>query len=312
MQIDAMKVFCDVVETKSFSRAAALNSITQTAVTRKIQGIEERLGCRLLVRSRGRRGHATTAEGEIFYAGCREIIGRYREIVERVAESKGEVSGVVRVETVYTVGLHELPQHVKSFLRLYPRAKIHIEYNRTNRIYDDCLSERADLGIVAYPAEQPRIGVIPFRTDRLVVICAPDHALAKREEVTLGELEGVAFIGFEPDIPTRRAVDSHAAEAGVALDIHMEFDNIETIKRSVEVGLGVSVVPRMTVAQEVKVGTLVAIPLAPAIDRPIGIIFKRGRPFTLTARRFVELLQGAAAPEGVHEDEPDARSNSSS
>ena len=72
MQIDDMKVYCDVVETKSFSRAAALNSITQTAVTRKIQGIEERLGCRLLVRSRGRRGHATTAEGELFYAGCRD------------------------------------------------------------------------------------------------------------------------------------------------------------------------------------------------------------------------------------------------
>lgn len=293
-----MKVFCDVIETGSFSRAAALNSLTQTAVSRKIKAIEDRLGCRLVIRSKGRRGHATTAEGELYYEGCREILGRYRELVERIAESKGEVSGVVRVETVYSVGLHELPQHVKTFLRLYPKARIHLEYDRTNRIYDDCLSERVDLGIVAYPAEQQRIGVIPLRTDRLVAICAPDHALAQRKRLTLADLEGVPFIGFEPDIPTRRAIDRQAGDAGVALEVLMEFDNIETIKRSVEVGLGVSVVPRNTVVQEVRVGTLVAIPLVPAIDRPIGVIFKRGRPFTLTARRFVELLQHARDSQG--------------
>jgi LysR family transcriptional regulator, transcriptional activator of the cysJI operon len=293
VQLDDMKVFCDVVETGSFSRAGALNSVTQTAVSRKIQAIEESVGCRLIDRSKGRRGHAPTPAGEIYYDGCREILARYREIVERIGETRGEVSGTVRVETVYSVGLHELPQHVKEFMRRYPQAKIHIEYNRTNRIYDNCLSERADLGIVAYPTEQPRIGVIELNKDRMVLICAPDNRLARRRSVTFADLGGMPFIGFEKDIPTRRAVDRHSSAAGVSLDVRMEFDNIETIKRSVEVGLGVSVVPRNTVQQEVRVGTLAAVPIAPAIDRPVGIIFKRGRPFTLTARRFIEVVRGA-------------------
>jgi DNA-binding transcriptional LysR family regulator len=295
MDLDSMKVFCDVVETGSFSRAAMLNSLTQAAVTRKIQGIEGQLGCRLIDRSKGRKVHAPTAAGAMYYEGCRKILSSYRALVERIGDARGDVGGTVRVETVYSVGLHELPSHVKDFLRLYPRAQIHIEYNRTNRIYDDCMSERADLGIVAYPAEQRRIGVIPFRTDRLVLICAPGHRLAAKRTVRFEDLDGVPFVGFEGDIPTRLAIDRHAEAAGCSLDVQMAFDNIETIKRSVEVGLGVSVVPRGTVEQEVRVNALRAIPIVPACERPIGIIFKKGRPFSLTAHRFVELLTGQAA-----------------
>jgi len=302
MHLNDMKVFCDVVETGSFSRAAALNSLTQTAVSRKIQALERQLGTLLVERSKGRRNHATTPAGALFYDGSRDILVRYRELVERIGESAGEVSGTVRVATVYTVGLHELPRYVRSFLQLYPKARIQVEYNRTNRIYDDCLSERIDLGIVAYPTEQPRIGVIPMRTDRLVAIFAPDHPLAGLASVGFPDLAGLPFISFEKDIPTRQAIDRHARAAGVDLDVGMEFDNIETIKRSVEVGLGVSVVPSMTVVQEARVGSLRAVPLLPAIDRPIGVIFKRGRAFSTAARLFVDLVAGtspdAAARQG--------------
>jgi LysR family transcriptional regulator, transcriptional activator of the cysJI operon len=298
MDLDSMKIFADVVETGSFSRAAALNSLTQTAVSRRIQAVEGRLGCRLIERSKGRKGIVTTAAGDIYYEGCKDLLQCYRSIVERIGEAGGEVTGTLRVATVYSVGLHELPRHVKDFLRQYPRASIHVEYNRTNRIYDDCLSGRADLGIVAYPTEQPRIGVIPLRTDELVMICAPDHPLASRPSVGFGDLSEVPFVGFEPDIPTRRAVDRHAREAGVALAVTMAFDNIETIKRSVEVGLGISVVPRGTVEREVQTGTLAAVRLVPRCERPVGAIYRRGQPLTLTARKFVELLtqrQGGAA-----------------
>jgi DNA-binding transcriptional LysR family regulator len=301
MDLSAMKVFCDVIETGSFSRAAALNSLTQTAVTRKVQVIEEQLGCRLIDRSKGRKGHLPTAAGTLYYDGCRKILSSYRTLVERIGDAQGDVNGTVRVETVYSVGLHELPRHMKDFLRLYPRAQIHVEYSRRNRIYDACLSERTDLGIVAYPTEQRRIGVIPFRTDRLVLICAPNHALARKRSIRFGEFDNVPFVGFEGDIPTRRAIDQYAEEAGASLDVHMAFDNIETIKRSVEVGLGISVVPRSTVDQEVRVSTLRAIPIVPVCERPIGIIYKKGRPLSLTARRFIELLteQGPGTGENI-------------
>jgi DNA-binding transcriptional LysR family regulator len=290
MRLDDMKVFCDVIETGSFSRAAALNSLTQTAVSRKIQSIEEQVGSRLVERSKGRRGHAPTPSGQLFYEGCREILSRYRTILEKIAESRNEVSGTIRVETVYSVGLHELARHVKAFLKRYPRAHIYLEYNRSNRIYDNCLTERADLGIVAYPVEHRNIGVIPLRSDRLVMICAPDHPLARRKKVEFADLAGTPFVAFEKDIPTRIAVERRAEEAGVTLDILMELDNIETIKRSVEVGLGISVVPQATVVQEVRIGTLCVVTLEPLVERPIGIIYKRSRPFTETMQRFVDVL----------------------
>ena len=290
MGFDDLKVFCDVVDTGSFSRAAALNSLTQTAVSRKVQAIESELKCRLIDRSKGRRGIAPTPEGTLYYEGCREILARYRDLVDRIAESTGEVGGTVRVETVYSVGLHELTRPVKVFLRRFPRANITLEYNRSNRIYDDCLTGRADLGIVAYPVEQSRIGVIHLRPDRMVMICAPDHPLATRRKVSFNDLEGTPFVTFEKDIPTRQAIDRHAAERRATLDVTMEFDNIETIKRSVEVGLGISVVPRGTVLQETRVGTLRAIPLVPVCERSIGIIYKRSRPFTITTQRFVDVL----------------------
>lgn len=290
VRLDDMKVFCDAIETGSFSRAASLNSLTQTAVSRRIQAIEETVGARLVERSKGRRGHAPTPAGKLFYDGCREILARYRQTVERIADSGDEVSGAIRVETVYSVGLHELARHVKVFLKRYPRAQIALEYNRSNRIYDDCLTERADLGIVAYPEEQRFLGVIPLRSDRLAVICSPDHPLAKRSHAGFADLAGTPFVAFERDIPTRIAIDRHAEAAGVRLEVWMELDNIETIKRSVEVGLGVSVVPRATVVQEARVGTLAVVPLEPAVERPIGIIFKRSRPFTKTMQRFVDVL----------------------
>ncbi len=296
MRLDDMKVFCDAIETGSFSRAAALNSLTQTAVSRKIQAIEELVGSRLVERSKGRRAHAPTPAGLIFYEGCREILSRYRTTVEKIAESRSEPGGSIRVETVYSVGLHELARHVKAFLKRYPRAQITLEYNRSNRIYDNCLTERADLGIVAYPVEHRNIGVIPLRSDRLVVICSPDHPLAGRKKVGFRDLAGTPFVAFEKDIPTRIAVDRQAEDAGAPLEILMEFDNIETIKRSVEVGLGISVVPRATVVQEEQIGTLCVVPLAPLLERPIGVIYKRSRPFTETMQRFVDVLvEGDAA-----------------
>ncbi len=290
MRLDDMKVFCDVIETGSFSRAATLNSLTQTAVSRRIQAIEEQVGSRLIERSKGRRGHEPTPAGRIYYEGCREILSRYRDLVERIGESRGEVTGTIRVETVYSVGLHELARYVKAFLKRYPKAQIYLEYNRSNRIYDNCLTERTDLGIVAYPAEAPNIGVIPLGSDRLVMIAAPDHPLATRSEVGFADLQGSPFVAFEKDIPTRIAIDREVADAGASLDVLMELDNIETIKRSVEVGLGISVVPKATVVEEIRIGTLVAVPLNPIVERPIGVIYKRSRPFTDAMRRFVDVL----------------------
>jgi len=155
------------------------------------------------------------------------------------------------------------------------------------------LSGEAAMGFVAYPVARKGIHVEPFMDDELVVICPPSHAFAAHKKIAPELLKKERFIAFDPDLPTRQVVDRHFRENGVLLGHTIEFDNIETVKRAVEIEQGVSIVPLATVKAEVKAGTLRAIPLDPPLRRPIGILLKRNRPRTPALREFLALLQGS-------------------
>ncbi|MFN8546765.1 MAG: LysR family transcriptional regulator substrate-binding protein [Candidatus Eisenbacteria bacterium] len=149
-----------------------------------------------------------------------------------------------------------------------------------------------DLGIVAYPVKRSGLEVLPFREDRLVLICAPDHPLANKSEVRVEQLDRERFIAFEKDVPTRRAVDRILRSHGCQAEIVMEFDNIETIKRAVEIEAGVSIVPQLTVASEARTGTLRIVPFAgKGYVRQLGILLRRGRARTQVMDRFLALLK---------------------
>jgi DNA-binding transcriptional LysR family regulator len=151
---------------------------------------------------------------------------------------------------------------------------------------------------VAFPVKQRQIEILPFRDDQLVLITHPQHALARRTKVEVKDLAGQRFIGFDPDIPTRKAVDAIFRDHRLELDPVMEFDNIETVKRAVEIDHGVAVVPLATVAQEQKQGTLAVVPFeGKEFTRPLAILHRRGRVLTPAMKKFIEVL-GLTLPEG--------------
>ncbi len=290
VHIETLKVFCDVVETGSFSMAASQNFITQSAVSQQLRALETKYHCKLL--ERGRSGAKPTLAGEILYRASRDILEKYREIDTQLQESAKVVSGALRVAIVYSVGLHELPPYMKEYLREFPQVNVHVEYSRPNKIYDDAIAGRIDLGIVAYPAKHPQVTVIPFREDRLVVVCPPDHPLATQRKVSINRLDGEAFIGFERDISTRKAVDQLFKDRNVNVRFVGEFDNIETIKRAVEIGQGVAVIPLASVQYELEHGTLKVVHLSEeTILRPLGIIHKKGRHLSPAAVKFIDVLR---------------------
>jgi DNA-binding transcriptional LysR family regulator len=291
MQIESLKVFCDLVDTGSFSQAAARNSISQSAVSQQVRALEDRFGKQLI--ERNRRGVVPTPAGIAFYEGCREILENVAALADDLGRTGKSVRGSVRVATIYSVGLQELQPLVKEFILSYPEVNIHVEYSRTNRIYEDLISGTIDLGIVAYPVARPQIEIIPFRDDPMVVICGPEYSLAGRKQIELQQLADERFVGFERDIPTRKAVDEILRDNGVIPRYAMEFDNIETIKRSVEVGQGIALVPLVTVQNEVRGGSLVVVKIQPEFSRPAAIIHRKGRVFSAATRKFVELLTGA-------------------
>src|SRR5919202_6377543 len=204
LQIETLKIFCDLVETKSFSQAAERNFVTQSAVSQQVRGLEGKFKRRLLERVRGRRELHLTQEGEAFYEASREVLQAYGRLVESMRQLSGTVAGTVRVATVYSVGLHELPPVVREFMALYPRAKIDLEYSRTTRVVRDVLSGAVDLGVVAYPERRRGLEIVPLGGDRLVFICPPGHPPAKRKKMRAADLQGQKFVHFERDIPTRR------------------------------------------------------------------------------------------------------------
>ncbi len=290
MHIETLKVFCDVVETGSFSQAASQNFITQSAVSQQLRSLETRYQCRLLERSRS--GARPTPEGAILYRASREILERYRQIETELQECAKVISGPLRVAIVYSVGLHELPPYMKEYLRLYPQVNVHVEYSRPNKIYDDTIAGRIDLGIVAYPAKHPQITIVPFREDRLVVVCPPEHPLANQKRVTLSKLADEVFVGYEREVATRKALDQLFRDRGLQVRYAAEYDNIETIKRAVEIGQGISIVPLASVKYEVNQGTLKVVHLADeTILRPLGIVYKKNRHLSPAAVRFIEVLK---------------------
>jgi len=289
MQLETLKVFCDLVDSRSFSQAAARNFITQSAVSQQVKGLEERFGT-LLVRER--KAILPTESGRILYEACREILDRFERLQSRLKSVGEEIAGTVRVATVYSVGLYEMEPVTKTFLKAYPKVNLHVEYSRINRVYEACLAGEVDLGIVVYPKPRKGIEILPLASDRLILICPPDHPFARRRRIDIRKLDGQNFVAFEKDMPSRHAIDRIFAENKIQVRVVMELDNIETIKRSVEIGAGVSVVPLMSVQRELQSRAIGEVRFAGKnFFRPLGIIVKRKHSLSPAAAKFIDLLE---------------------
>jgi len=293
MHIETLKTFCDLIETGSFSKAAALNFVSQSAVSQQVKSLERRFDRQLIERGQ-RKGVAPTEAGKIFYAECREILEHFHALEERMRVKSAAPAGSIKVATIYSIGLHELPPYVKQFIKTYPQVKVQIEYSGADKVYEACLNNTIDFGIVALPLRRPNLAVIRFRDDKLVIVCNPEHKLARRRRASVEALAGEDFIAFERDIPTRKTIDHILKQRKVKVNYVMEFDNIETIKRSVEVGIGVSILPETAVATEVRNKQLVALDFTEGVfTRSIGVIHRKGKVFSAAAREFVKMLISA-------------------
>ncbi len=295
MQIENFKIFADLVETKSFSKSAKLNGITQSAVSQQARAMERHFKTLLIDRSQ--KQFQLTREGTRVYDAAKEVLHNYEKLLSELQEMKKVISGTIRISTIYSIGLHELPPFIKKFLHDFPSVNVRVEYRRSNLVYEDILHNAVDFGLVAFPVKQRQIEVLPFRNDHLVVIAHPQHPIAKRSEIEIKDLMGQKFIGFDPDIPTRKAVDQIFREHKLEIEPVMEFDNIETVKRAVEIDHGIAIVPQATVTQEAKQGTLAVLQFkGREFTRPLAILHRKGRVLTPAMRKFIETL-GLDLPE---------------
>ena len=289
MHLENFKIFTDLVDSQSFSRAAKINGITQSAVSQQMRAMEKHFN--VLIVDRAQKHFRLTPEGQKIYESARQILQLSEQLSAELQEMRKTISGAIHISTIYSIGLHVLPAYVKTFLKEYPAVNIRVEYRRSNLVYEDVLHNEVDLGMVAYPIKQRLIEVIPIHQDELVLVCAPNHPLSTRKEVAIEELTAYGFIGFYQDIPTRKATDQLFKEYKLEIKPVREFDNIETVKRAVEIDAGVALVPETSILQEIRQRQLCRLQIkGRKLVRPLAIIHRKGRVLTPALKQFIELL----------------------
>ena len=294
MKIDVLRTFCDLVETGSFSKAAEANGISQPAVSQQLAGIEGSTG--VCLANRGGGFTAPTDAGMIFYRGAKDILRRYDQIFAEIRSAENAVRGTLRVGTIYSVGFYLLAPYVRKFLESHPEVDLDVTYAQWHQITAAVLKDEMDLGIVAFPEKHRLLNAIPFAAEQMVLVCSPSHRLSSRKRIDPSDLKDERFIACEANVPTRRFIDRVLRRCHVDVNIVMEFDNIDTLKRAIEVGAGLSILPAENVKRETATGYLRSVPFFDPSKwvRKIRIIYRRGKTFSQAARMFFRILRSPA------------------
>ena len=290
MHIESLRVFCDLAELRSFSKTAEKHLLSQSAVSQQLAQLELNHKCQLL--DRKKRPFELTAEGKLFYDACKDIVERYEQLRSELNTLQKSSAGRINVAAIFSIGMHTLPDYVKRFMVEYPKVNVHVEYLNSSKIYELVLSGDIDVGLLAIPKRDKRLEVYDFENEPLAMVCSPKHPLASESQIDIHKLQFERFIGFEQNVPTRVWIDGILQRYNINTHPAMEFDNIETVKRAVEINSGVSILPVTAVEQEVSSGTMKTIPFSnEKFFRPTGIIVRKNRILSQAARYFIELLR---------------------
>ncbi len=290
MHIETLRIFCDLADSRSFSKTAEKHLLSQSAVSQQLAQLELAHKCQLVTRKR--RPIELTAAGQLFYTAAKDILERYDLLKSELNTLKTTTETRINIAAIFSIGMHSLPDYVKKFMVSYPNVNVHIEYLSADIICEQILSGEIDIGIVAVPKKDRRLDVYDFEEEPLLLACSPRHPLAKETQVDIHKLQFERFIAFEKAVPTRLWIDAILARYNTVVRPVMEFDNIETIKRAVEINGGVSILPEPTIVQEVASGTIKAVPFSnERFVRPTGIIVRKDRVLSQAARYCIELLR---------------------
>jgi DNA-binding transcriptional LysR family regulator len=289
VHIETLKIFCDLADSRSFSKTAERHLLSQSAISQQLAQLELAHKCQLIARKK--RPIELTTAGQVFYKAAKDILERYDQLRTELTALKTGVETRINVAAIFSIGMHSLPDYVKKFMIRYPTVNMRIEYFSADKVYEMVLNGEFDIGLVAVPKKDRRLDVYEFEEEPLVLVCSPKHPLAGETRADIHKLQFERFIAFEKDVPTRIWIDNILSRYSTVVRTVMEFDNVETVKRAVEINAGVSILPQATVIQEVAGGTLKAIPFSnERLLRPTGIIIRKGRTLSQAAHYFIEIL----------------------
>lgn len=287
-----LQVFHAVARQLSFTKAAEQLFMTQPAVTFQIKQLEEHLNTRLFDRSHGR--IALTPAGELVFGYAEKILTMSEELETRVGELTGAISGPLLLGASTTIAEFYLPQILGEFKAMHPHVQAHMTVANSETIVNRVAEHVLDIGLIESPSHQHGVHTEVVCDDMLVLICSPKHKLATATRVSAAEVAAEPFVSREPGSGTRDVADQYFQQNKIAPDainVVMELGSPEAIKGVVETGLGVSILSRATVAKELRLGVLVAVPLHPPLIRGLSVVTPHEKFRSRLLTTFVEFAK---------------------
>ncbi len=287
MDLVLLRSLVAVADHRAISAAARALFITQPALSRRLQQLEDELGAPLLQRSR--RGVALTEAGRIATMDARDIVDRYERMKERIKAEESLAAGVVRVGGGATAVSFIVPRAIAAFQRQYPGVRFQVVEQGSRGVEDDVAAERLDLGVVTLPVHSRELDVRPLAEDRVVLVASTAHPLSKKRRLDAKDLDGQGLVGFEAGSAIRQLIDQALRDAGVTMNVQMELRSIAAILGMVESTQSLAFVSRLGVsASSARIRVLDVRGLR--ITRRLGVISKLGRPLSPAARAFTPML----------------------
>ncbi|RLA63831.1 MAG: LysR family transcriptional regulator [Epsilonproteobacteria bacterium] len=289
MKLIQLKLFRDIAYEKSFVKAAQINFMTQPSVSVHLKQLEEELGVRLF--DRVPRRVILTPEGKVYLQHVEEILNKCDNLLALPGTLGTSLKGEVRIASIHSIGMYELGPFLRSFMQQYPGIRIHLEYQAAYKVYDLVQKRKAHLGMVAYPEKHIKIQSITYGKDQLGLIVPANHHLAQKDRIRLQQIEGEPFVAFETSTPTREQIDKFLKKKNIQTKIKMTNNNIYALKKAVEAGIGISLVPLSTVDDEVQRGTIRKVKIVGMnLYRPLALLISKKYPVNQVTEVFMDAL----------------------
>jgi DNA-binding transcriptional LysR family regulator len=293
MELSQLEFFVTVVEERGFSKAAERVFRTQPAVSIAIRRLEEEIGTPLF--ERGQKSPVLTEAGQLLYDYARRLLALRDQALDVVGELRALKRGRVRIGANESTSLYLLPHLILDYRARYPEVMVEISRHTSERLPREVLDRNVDFALLAYEPVDSQLESFPVLQDPLVLIVHPEHPLARRASVTIEELGRESFLAHNVKTGSRHKVMETFAAHHTPLNITLELATIETIKRFVQLRVGVAFVPRMCVEEELARQTLVTVPVEDlSYVRTLWVTRRSGAELSPAAAAFLEILRQQA------------------
>lgn len=294
MNLNQLKIFYYTVKYESLSAAAEALNITQPAVTKGIQRLQEHYDIKFF--NRFGKKLVLTHPGNVLYEIAENIFEMETHAEESLRDFQQRKTGLIRIHASESFGAYYLPSIIIPFSNLNPQIRILANVLPTELVVEKTVTLNNDIGFISYQLEHPKLVVREVLEDRLVLIAPPDHPITRKNKIEAQNLEGLSLVMHEKGSAPRKAIDDFIRKNNLSVIVPMELSSNRALKKAVEKGIGVGLISQKVAKDEIRLGTLKAVPMAdPSMKRKFYMVHHKDKYMSESLQRLIKTVDRWAA-----------------